>query len=278
MMENTEDELEKYLKDSFDDFEVEPSETFWENLEPSLPAPVLLPNPSWAYDDYAKFPEFIVKALTKANLYADYTEKYYYFVLHYEDSQTKKPYYLMKVASRLPDANVTYLRVDYQGNISYLANYFSFEKGFRATTKSQLPISLIKFLDQKFNSWTYDHSMMKYGEMSTNKLLPIDYFVKISLDAKRSCSITCTNVGEVIGYNIATVIGQSELPVGIINDLNSKHKGWEFSKAESRELHGSYYTPNFYIEVKRNNETYECFYRHTPNDQVPYTLMYSYKK
>jgi hypothetical protein len=39
MMENTEDELEKYLKDSFDDFEVEPSETFWENLEPSLPAP-----------------------------------------------------------------------------------------------------------------------------------------------------------------------------------------------------------------------------------------------
>jgi hypothetical protein len=39
MMENIDDELEKYLKDSFDDFEVEPSETFWENLEEHLPTP-----------------------------------------------------------------------------------------------------------------------------------------------------------------------------------------------------------------------------------------------
>jgi hypothetical protein len=242
------------------------------------PYDVILPNPNWAYGDYANFPDFVAKALTKANLYLDYVNKYHYFFLVFEDSKTKKPYYLIKVANRLPDSNVTYLRVDSQGNIFYQANYFSFEKGFQASTKSQMPMAAINFLNQKFNSWTYDHSILKYGEMKDIKILPIEYFINVNLDAKRTCSIRCTNVGEVISYNIATPIGLSELPTAIVNDLSSKYSGWEFSKAESRELHGSYYTPNFYVEVKRNNETYECFYRHTPNDQVPYTLMYSYKK
>jgi hypothetical protein len=238
----------------------------------------LLENPSWVYGDYAKFPNFIINALNKADLYLDYVSKYYYFFLHFEDSITKQPYYLIKIANRLPNSDVTYLRVDYQGNAFYQSKYFVFDKGFRASTKTQLPAPLTHFLDQKFSSWDYDHSILKYGEINTNKSLPIAYFVKVNLDTKRNCSITCTNVGEVINYSIATKISQNELPIGIINELNAKYNGWVFSKAESRDIHGSYYTPDFYVEIKQNNETYACFYRYSPTQQLPYTLMYSYKK